>query len=300
MSVTRLTRASLVFRRDSLDRGNQGSNSTKHMSNAIVPNALDRAVMALQRSDSATPELYRQLVQGNLWFLVKYHPEIENQVIELKNGAPFPFIRVQEKEGMAVPFYSSEARLNESLEKGRVPAKTYSAASMPAQAAMQLLGHVRLNGVLNKGCSTGSLVLPPELMRDLANGKALAPTEMSGGETKNLTLTILDPADYPTNLVQPVFEVMRKHSQFRAAWIFGPPAGEAPTGQAKSYYLLVLMEPRDAGLFHDLNIVAQATRSSGFEVNLSLANEQDGPYITSVFKQARPFYLAAGYTPPTA
>ncbi len=267
------------------------------MSDFIPPNALDRAVMALQKSDSATPEFYRQLADGTLWFLVPYHPEVENSVLQLKNGSPLPFVRVKDQVGQVVPIFSSEERVNEGLKNGRVGPKTFSPASMPARQLLEVLGKVNIHAIVNKGCSTGSLVIPPDLMRALADGTALAPRAMSSGEAKQVTLTILNPADYPTNLVQPVFEVIRKHKNFRAAWIFGPPASASPSAR-KVYYLLILMDPRDSILFHDLNMVVQAARSDSFDVEMSLADEKNPQYIASVFKQASPFYVAVDYVKP--
>jgi hypothetical protein len=38
--------------------------------------------------------------------------------------------------------------------------------------------------------------------------------------SERLRLDKIDPADYPTALVQAVFEFCRQHGQFRAVWIF--------------------------------------------------------------------------------
>jgi hypothetical protein len=268
------------------------------MSNSIPTNALDKAIMSLQRSNSATPDFYRHLAEGELWFLVPYHPEIEGGVLELKNGAPLPFSRIKDEEGQVVPLFSSEERATEGLTKARVPAKTFSLASMPAQQVLQILGHVGLRAVLNKACATGTIVVSPELMRDLASGKALKPLPMGAGETKQVTLSILNPADYPTSLIQPIFELVRKHRNFRAAWVFGPPAGAAPTPK-KVYYILVLMDPRDQALFHDFNMVVQAASGTTYQAEMSLADEKDSPHIATLFKQAPPFYVATDYRPPS-
>src|SRR4051812_29833736 len=129
------------------------------MGDFIPSNALDRAITALQKSDAATPEFYRQLAEGDIWFLVAYHPEVEDSVLELKNGSQLPFIRIKDSEGQVVPLFSSEARLNESLKAGKVPPKTFSVASMPAKLALQLLGRVGIRAVVNRACATGSITI---------------------------------------------------------------------------------------------------------------------------------------------
>src|SRR5947209_17213591 len=110
------------------------------MSDFTPTNALDRAIMALSRSRAATPEFYRRLAEGELWFLIRYHPEIEGEVLELKNGSPMPFIRFKEAEGDAVALFSSLARAEEGLKQGKVPARTFSTGSMPARQALEILG----------------------------------------------------------------------------------------------------------------------------------------------------------------
>ncbi len=114
------------------------------MSSFVPVNALNRAILALNRSKAATPEFYRQLAEGELWFLLHYHPEIEGEMLELKNGAPIPFAVCQEKEKELVMLFSSEARGDEALQKGQVPPRTFSAASMPTRQILEVIGHTGL------------------------------------------------------------------------------------------------------------------------------------------------------------
>jgi len=264
------------------------------MSNSAPANDLDRAIMAVQRSKASLPELYRQLAAGELWFLLPYHPEIEGELLELKNGSPLPFASLTDQQGEAVPLFSSEARLEEGLEKGRVPARTYLAGSMPAIQVLEILGKVGLRAVINKSCATGQVTIPPDLMRDLADGSALAPIPL--GEREHGKLKILNPADYPTDLIQPVFELLRRHRNFRAAWIFGATDAKPQPASGRGYQLLLLMEPRDAVIFHDLNMTVAAARPKTHEVRLGLLDEKDVNFIEQLFRKAPPFYTAADYT----
>lgn len=210
-----------------------------------------------------------------------------------------PFVRLQTERGVVVPVYSSEARVAEGLKQGKVPPRTYMAAMMPAVQALEILGKLNLPMTVNKGCATGDVTLPPNLLRDLADGTALQPLGTGGEKSEQLTLEKINPADYPTDLLQPVFEFFRQHRSFRAAWIFSRASGGHPAPAHRPYYLLVLMEPRDATLFHDFNLVAQSARGK-HELNLSLADEKDPEYIAGLFRQARPFYVAADWhlSPP--
>lgn len=183
----------------------------------IPTNDLDRALVALMRRTSAMPQFLRELGKGELWFLVPFHPEVIGDKLKLENGMKSPFVELQDAQGRHVPLFSSHLRLAEALRTRKVPKNTYAAASMEAMLLLQVLGSMELTGRINLNCKTGSVYLPPSMMRDVADGSALKPTEPC--EEVSQTLRIIDPADYPTYLMQPVFEILRQHRNFRAAWV---------------------------------------------------------------------------------
>jgi len=273
-----------------------GLGKVKCMGKFIPANELDKAIMAMQRSQAALPELLRCLCEGDLWLLMPFHPEIANEKIEMKSGMPLPFTRLQSEDGEVVVAYSSEERAMEGLKKANVPPHTFMSAVMPALQVLEILGKMNLPMSVNRGCITGEVTLPPVLLRDLADGTALQPLGI-GGKTEEVALDLINPADFPTDLLQPVFELFRKHKNFRAAWIFSRATAGQPTSAQRHYCLLLLMDPRDAKLFHDFNLVAQAAKGK-HELTLSLMDEKDPAYTTVLFRQARPFYVAADFQPP--
>lgn len=259
-------------------------------------NDLDRVIMRLAKSLSALPDLMRCLSEGELWTLVPWHPEVEDATMELTNGMQMPFSQFENKKGPYVPIFSSFERAREAMKKGHFPARTYSAAAVKAKDLMLILGGVEIRADVNAGCKTGSVMIGPDMMRDIANGSALAPSEI--GETTNVTFQKLDAADYPTNLVQALFEVLRQHKNFRAAWIFGRPKSRPEPPNGRGYNLLVLMEPRDSVRKHDLNLVAQSAAGKLNEIELGFVPENDGSYTAQLFAAAEPFYVAADYERP--
>ena len=244
-------------------------------------------MLALRRSKAATPEFYRQLAEGELWFLLHYHPEIEGEVLSLKSGDPILFAVCKEGKEEQVMLFSSEARVEEALKNGRVPPRTFSAGSMPARQVLEVIGKSGLWAIVNRSCRTGSMIIPPDLMRDLADGSALRPL---GDPQKRQQgrLKILNPADYPTALVQAVFECVRQHPPFRAVWVFGTIPQPA---QGRGYQLLFFMDPKDEVLFHEVNMIVQAAKGDA-EVELGTLNPDD---VARFGQQARPFYAAPGY-----
>lgn len=260
-------------------------------------NDLDRAIIAIGRSKSALPELMRQLGEGELWFLMPYHPEVEGEIIELKNGMALPFSQLEDDKGPIVPLFSSFERAREAMKKARLPARTFLTGSMPAKQVLEILGKTELRAELNKSCKTGGVILLPDMMRDIADGSALRP-DAETAERVYGKVHILDPADYPTNLLQPAFEILRQHRNFRAAWIFERGKGQPTPAGGRRFQILLLMEPRDPVIFRDFNLVVNAARAREDELDLGYLDEDDPAYIASLWSQAPAFYTAPDYERP--
>ena len=98
--------------------------------------------MALKRSQAGAPELYRQLITGELCFLLPYHPEmVEGGRMAVQNGSPFPFCVQTEPDGNeVVPIFSSDARLEESLRVGDTPPNKFLCGAMPAVQVLEIIG----------------------------------------------------------------------------------------------------------------------------------------------------------------
>ncbi len=261
-------------------------------------NDLDRAIIAIGRSKAALPELMRRLGEGDLWFLLPYHPEVEGGVMELKNGMALPFSRFEDEEGPHVPLFSSFERAREAMKKARFPARTYSVGSMPAKQVLEILGKVELRALLNMGCrQTGQLVIPANMMRDVADGSALQPETSPQPHIQEI-VDFIDPADYPTDLLQPAFEILRQHRNFRAVWIVERGKGQPTASGGRRYQFLVLMEPRDAAIFHEFNLVVQSAVAPSDEVDLGYLDENDAAYIAHLWQRAPAFYAAPDYERP--
>lgn len=266
------------------------------MSNNDSMNELDRAVVRMAKSYAALPDLMRCLSQGELWTLIPWHPEVEDAVMTLENGMQMPFSQFEDEKGAFVPIFSSFERAREAMKRARFPARTVCAAKLDAKILMHILGGANLRAEVNRGCKTGGLMIGPDMMRDIADGSALAPHELE--PTKDVTFQKLDAADYPTNIVQSLFEVLRQHKNFRAAWIFGRPKSQPEPPNGRGYHLLVLMEPHDSVLSHDLNLVAQTAAGKLNEIELGYVPVNDGSYTAQLFASAEPFYVAADYERP--
>jgi SseB protein C-terminal domain len=254
-------------------------------------NELDKAIFALGRSKSALPDVYRALPKGKLCAVMPYHPEMEGMDFKIENGMECPFIMFEEKEGTAVALFSSEARAEEGMMKGGVPENTFVVGAMPAKQMLEVVGKMNLHASLNKGCATGTFFFGPDLMLDLVNGKALEPP--GTGPTEEHTVDLIDPAGYPTDIIQPLFETLRRHRAFRAAWVT---RRKEPTPEGGAHYqFLLLVQPRDQNATHDFNIVLQTVRQQPDDVSFGRVDEEDEEYVRYLLDRAIPFYTAPDF-----
>ncbi len=255
-------------------------------------NDLDRAIHALTKSAAELPEVFRRLREGELCALMPYHPEVVDTQMQIQNGSPFQFIMTKDEEGEAVLLFTSEMRAEESLKVGKVPPNTYCTAKMAARQMLEILGAMKMRALLNRGCTTGCFEMPPDMMRDLASGAALQPQPLRR-QSEQRVLNKIDPAEYPTDLIQPLFELLRKRAQFRAAWILRRP--EATSAGGEHYQIMLLMQPRDEVAVHDFNLVLVAACEEPDAVSFGLLDENDRAYTQALLKEVRPFYAAPDF-----
>jgi hypothetical protein len=256
-------------------------------------NELDKAVYALGRSTSALPDVFRRLVQGKLCALLPGGDEDGLGELRIQNGSPLPFVMFNDAEGEAVALFSSEARAEEGIKAGGLAENTFRVATMQARQMLEMLGAMNLRALLNPSCATNCFIIPPDLMRDLANGRALKPEPNQSRKTEEKTFNIIDPADYPTDLIQPLFETLRRHRAFRAAWVTRLPEPTPTNGT--HYHLLLLMDPRNESVAHDFNLVLQNSCKKPDATTMGFINEKDHAYVAALVKQARPFFTAPDF-----
>jgi hypothetical protein len=239
---------------------------------------------------SALPDVYRALTLNNLCALIPYHPEMVGN-FQIENGMPCPFIMTHDDRGEAVLLFSSEARADEAVKTGRFPESKYTTAAMPARQMLEIIGKMELRAIINPACATGTFEAPPDMMRDLASGVALQP--LPSGPIVERIFNVIDPADYPTDLIQPLFEVSRRDWRYRAAWVM---RGKEPAAAGgTSYAFFVWIDPPDAALVHDCNIVLQNSRNETDEASITVLDEQRRRDLDLLFSQTAPFHKAPDF-----
>ena len=116
------------------------------MSDFIPVNDLDRAIMAVRKSKAALPDFYRRLSEGELWFSVQYHPEVEEGgSFSIENGSPVPFAMLDDGKGHTlVPLFSSDARFDESLKRSNMPEESSSGIHPNGASRLNLTSILRV------------------------------------------------------------------------------------------------------------------------------------------------------------
>jgi hypothetical protein len=256
-------------------------------------NDLDRAIWRARKSSAEMPNVFRALLAAEMDVLMPYQTELEGEMIKIENGAPFPFALFDGEKRQFVMAFSCGERSEEGIRAGKVPNDTFLTGVVNGRDLCEMIGAMKFDLVINRSCQTGELKLNDELLRDLAKGLVLQ-ASTSEPNTERLTFYSIDPADYPTSVVQAAFEKMRQHSAFRAGWMLAQRTDHGPV-----YCLAALINPESEQLRHELNLIVQLARpNTAMELNVIALDLSDPENVIGAFRQFPvTFYLAPGFDP---
>lgn len=235
------------------------------------------------------PEMFRLLRETELVFLLPYHPEMEEATVSLQNGDQLPpfVVWASPTDGKRIPIFSTIDRAQEACRKTGAAENQYVLAEMPGQHLFALLSCQTHGIAINPATSFNSMIMDHEGVKRLAQ-PASDPSE---GETKQGRVQLLTPADYPTTLVQPLFEYLRECPAVRAAWL-AKELGRTESGT--SYLVMVLGDCDQQKIQDDIYIVAGATKAKGDEVHVGFMDGDNAAALATAEKFT-PFYAAPDY-----
>lgn len=259
------------------------------------PNARLETLLSNPRlGPESHPELFRLLREATLVFLIPYHPEIMGR-ITLKNGDPLPKFAVwKSSDGVRVPVFSSIERANEACKAIGVKDGTFAFAELNGQQLFHLLSCQPNEVVINPACKTGATFFDQNAIRMLADGSILQPIP-PGEPQRTGQVQIVDPADYPTDFLQPLFRFLRERTEVKAAWLFREPE---PTPDGKISYIFVLKSDGDPGqVALDFNIVAKSACPPDAIFGVTTWDPQNAGLVAATRKFPA-FYSAPNYRGP--
>lgn len=257
-------------------------------------NDLERLLAKPKLGPQDYPELFRLLRETELVFLLPYHPELEGEALGVQNGDPLPPFVVwsSPQSGPRVPIFSSLDRAQEACRKTGAKDNAYALCDMPGQHLFQLLA-CQHNGIAINPATTFQAI-----MLDLEGVKQIAAEPVSEHETGPNTrgrVKLLTPADYPTKLVQSLFQYLRGSSGVRAAWLAKDLTRTEP---GTSYIIMLLGEFDRAKVKDGIIIVAGSAINKDETVYVGFLDEDNTEALT-VAQKFTPFYAAPDYQSPS-
>ena len=254
-------------------------------------NDLERLLRKPKFGPESYPELFRLLRESKLAFLLPYHPEMEGS-IGLKNGDSLPPFVVWKnpQDGCHIPIFTSLERAQEACAKTRSRAKQYVICEMLGRELFHLLSVQEHPITLNPATSM------PVLFLDLNGVKAVARVRKSNEDQPEQQgrVQLLTAADYPTDLVQALFQYFRQCPEVQAAWISKLIERTEP---GTVYVLLTLATGERKKLQDATLIVAGSACKKGETMHMHFIEPGPSPFPV-MQTNFPPFYAAPNYKTP--
>jgi hypothetical protein len=252
-------------------------------------NPLERAFAKAVRGAEGYPEFLRQLRGSMLVALVPYHPEMDGPG-EILSNQGMTFKLMGDERGPAIPLYTSEARARKVLKRRNTPSKWCCVIEMKGEWLLQAMAQHPHDVAVNPGCRDGSIRIGHKTVQKLADGSVFATVK----EQDRGTVKVIEPAEYPTALIQPVFQYLRDRPEVRAAWLFRHETSAA----AKNFYVCGLLLTGDVKpVENDLIMIAKAARAPDTDFGVTVL-DPNVPALADIMARFTPFYAAPDFRPP--
>ena len=257
-------------------------------------NELETAFWKATAQPDARPELFRLLLEETLLFMRQDGPGVAGTNVRLKEGERIPFVSLRSPKSRFIPIFTSDARVKEML-KIPGPKGNFIVCEMKGRALFYELAGIHSDVVINPGSKLGSMTLPHETVRKFADGRALTPLTPSR-ETRQRKAVFVQPEDYPTEFLEPLFRFLSGRPEVLAAWLLRM---EDSPPEKPEYAFAIVATGNWERLKQDFGIVAASALKPGMEFDVQMSHPED-PAIAAVFAPHPPFYKAPDYQPPTA
>jgi hypothetical protein len=253
-------------------------------------NELERLLAARDFGPHCYPTVFRLLRESRLVFLLPCHPELTGTQDTVGPGEPLPRFPIWEspETGRRIPIFSSAQRAKEGCKAAGAPDGTYALAEMSGRELFDLLACQPEPIALNPGCDTHVLFFSTSTARELASETRVEPVK---SKRKQATASIVDPADYPTDFLQPLFRFLCGRPEAQAAWLLRE---DTKRGAPVSYVFVLKVRGEAQELEADFRMVAGAACPK--DVKYALAPfDPNNEELVKLTAQFTPFFAAPGY-----
>ena len=192
--------------------------------------------------------------------------------------------------------FTSEERAEQALKATGKPANRQNVLRMKGEELFRAIAARKppCGMVINPACGTGEMLLDHAAVKLLADGSILKPLRPEKREEG--VVRIVEPADYPTRLLEPLFQYLRRCASVRAAWLF---RHQTALPSAEPTYIVGLLMA-DGGharrVEQDLIVVSKGVRPI-VNCSATVLNLND-PAVAAATAKFAPFYAAPDYSPP--
>ena len=259
-------------------------------------NDLERAYAAM-RGPEHYPNLFRLLRESTLVFLIPYHPEMEG-MMGLGNGDPLPPFVVWKnpKDGECIPLFTSIERAEMACKKIGASDTQYNLCEMKGAELFHLISCQPHHIIINPATDYGEFFLDNNGVKKLADGSILKPMDDIPQQIQG-RMQIVEPADYPTDLLQPLFQFLRGRKEVRAAWLF---KHAQPPDPNRPYYAFALKVTGDfRAVQQDFTIVLiNLSEKENMDFG-TLQVDDSNPELIKVTEKFPAFYAAPDYKAPS-
>ncbi len=256
-------------------------------------NHLERLLAHPKFGPQSYPELFRLLRESELVFLLPNHPEMEGS-IDVRTGERLPpFVVWQsQNDGRRIPIFSSLERANEACQKTGAKDGQYALCEMKGRELFDLISCQKDPVVINPACGGHAVFLDLDGVKQISKAPYFEPAK---GQKKQGPVKLIAAADYPTDLVNSVFQLLRERKEVQAAWL-GQEMERTEPGTA--YIFLVLATGGQEKLQQDILIVAGSACPKGSVCHVSFPDPAN-PEVKTVTAKFPPFYAAPGFKGPS-
>jgi hypothetical protein len=255
-------------------------------------NELEQAFVKAGRGAEGYPELFRQLRKAKLFFLIPYHPEAIGE-FQVANGNSMTFVQFGNKEGeTCIPILTSELRVKHALEKLDIANKLHGLGEMNGMELFDVLRMMNNNVCINAASGLGEITMNPKTVEKIADGSILTGPDENAPQEQG-KVEIVNAADYPTKMLQPLFQFLREQPAARAAWLFRQLMPEKPAEICYVFGLLITGDGK--ALKQDFSCIANSQSKAGHGV---FVVDLNNPTLAAVLEKFPPFFAAPDFRWP--
>jgi hypothetical protein len=254
-------------------------------------NSLETKLRAIIR-DKNTPSwsFYTPLAAAPLWVIIKNYPELDGSDLVAPGGRNPDLCVFQGTSYSYVGLYTAHCRVEQVFEQWKIPRADFISVSAPGYQLLRYVSTCKAEHIwVNAGLKDCQYHLDPDMV-DILLSRPEPSYEVQAGPPVEF-----DPDDDPASLLGPLKEFLSRQPKVRAAWIMGErPPTPLPPGHRAYQIGLVMEDPEDNSLLHEVGIMAKALTPVEMEwtPTILMADDQS---LRNLVKKKRPFFQSPGF-----